>query len=55
MLPHIYLYLLLVDLVKSEATPAVSGVDHLLHLYFMEFLGVVADKLLRVLLGFPHR
>ena len=46
---HIDLNLLLVDLVKSEA-PTVSGVAHLLHLYFMQFLGVVADKLLLVFL-----
>jgi len=40
---HVDLYLLLVDFVKSEA-PTVSGVAHLLHLYFMEFLRVVVDK-----------
>ena len=51
---HVDLNLLLVDLVKSEA-PTVSGVTHLLHLYFMKFLGVVPDQLLRVLMGFPHR
>jgi hypothetical protein len=53
-LPHVDLYLLLVDLVKSEATPTVSGVAHLLHLYFFKFLRVVAHNLMRVLLGFPH-
>ena len=51
---HIDLNLLLVDLVKSEA-PTVSGVAHLLHLYFMVVLGVVVDQLLFVFLGFPHR